>query len=334
MTHVYPDGVSAATTSGPTTGDPTGAAAGPGPLGRRTRLLLLANVTAQVVIVVSGGLVRLTGSGLGCPQWPECTKGSLVPVTNQPEGFHKFIEFGNRTLTFVLVAIAVASLVTTIVGVRRQTPRRWRLVVLASVVVAGILGQAVIGGIAVYTGLNPLVVACHLLLSVGIIAAAFVLWHLAGERPGPYRVVVRAELRIAAWVLVALALGVVVLGTLVTGSGPHSGDAGADHRLPFDPRYISWLHADVVLLFIGTAIAFWLGARLTSAPHAVRRRVNLLLAALVAQAVLGYTQFFTGLPWGLVALHMLGAMLIWLATLAVLLSTRHPVGAPDESPTA
>jgi cytochrome c oxidase assembly protein subunit 15 len=199
-------------------------------------------------------------------------------------------------------------------------------------VVAGIVGQAVIGGIAVYTGLNPLVVACHLLLSVGIIAAAFVLRHLAGERSGPYRVIVRPELRIVAWLLVALAFGVVVLGTLVTGSGPHSGDAGADHRLPFDPRYISWLHADVVLLLIGTAIAFWLGARLTSAPHAVQRRAQLLLGTLVAQAALGYTQFFTGLPWGLVALHMLGAMLIWLATLSVLLSTRRPLADAADPP--
>jgi cytochrome c oxidase assembly protein subunit 15 len=302
-----------------------------GRLGTKTRRLLLANLVAQVVIVVSGGLVRLTGSGLGCPQWPECTKGSLVPVTNQPQGFHKFIEFGNRTLTFVLVAIAVAALVATVVGVRRQAHKRWRLVGLAAAVIAGIFGQAVIGGIAVYTGLNPLVVAAHLLLSVGIIAAAFLLWHLAGEPAGPYRVVVRQELRAVAWLLVVLAVGVIVLGTIVTGSGPHSGDSGADHRLPFDPRYVSWLHADVVLLFIGLAVAFWLGARLTAAPPAVLTRAHLLLAALVAQALLGYTQFFTGLPWGLVAMHMLGAMLIWLATLSVLLSTRRAVGDAESA---
>jgi cytochrome c oxidase assembly protein subunit 15 len=320
-----------AQTSSSTAAQTHGGGVASGPLGTKTRRLLLANVVAQVVIVVSGGLVRLTGSGLGCPQWPECTKGSLVPVTDQPQGFHKFIEFGNRTLTFVLVAIAVAALVATIVGVRRQAPRRWRLVGLAAVVIAGIFGQAVIGGIAVYTGLNPLVVAAHLLLSVGIIAAAFLLWHLAGEAAGPYRVVVRPELRVVAWLLVALAVGVIVLGTMVTGSGPHSGDAASDHRLPFDPRYISWLHADVVLLFLGLAIAFWLGARLTTAPPRVLTRAHLLLAALLGQALLGYTQFFTGVPWGLVALHMLGAMLIWLATLSVLLSTRRPLVDDAES---
>ena len=292
------------------------------PVGRRTRWLLLANVVAQVMIVVSGGLVRLTGSGLGCPRWPECTTGSLVPVTNQPQGFHKFIEFGNRTLTFALVAIAGAALVAVVVAVRRSSPRRWRLVVLAGTVVAGIFGQAIIGGISVLTGLNPLLVAAHLLLSIGIIASAFVLWRWAAEPSGPTVVVVRPELRNLAWVLVGLAVAVLALGTVVTGSGPHSGDADAVHRLPFDPRYVSWLHADVVILFVGLSIAFWLGARLTGAPDRVTRQSLWLLGALVAQASIGYLQFFSGLPWALVAAHMLGACLVWLATLAVLLSTR------------
>jgi heme a synthase len=294
------------------------------PLGRWTRRILLANVVAQVVIVVSGGLVRLTGSGLGCPKWPECTRGSLVPLSNQPQGFHKFIEFGNRTLTFALVAIAGAALVATVVAVRRSEPRRWRLVTLASLVVAGIFGQAALGGLSVLTGLNPLVVGAHLLLSVGIIATAFALWHLSGEPSGPRRVVVRPELRALAWVLAGLAIAVIVLGTLVSGSGPHSGDADAVHRLPFDPRYIAWLHADVVILFVGLSVAFWLGARLTAAPPAVVIRAAWLLGALVGQATLGYLQFFTGVPWGLVALHMLGTCLVWLATLAVLFSTREP----------
>ncbi len=295
------------------------------PLAPWTRRILLANLVAQVVIVVSGGLVRLTGSGLGCPQWPECTRGSLVPLSNQPQGFHKFIEFGNRTLTFALVAIAGAALVATVLAVRRNEPRRWRLVVLASLVVAGIFGQAALGGLSVLTGLNPLVVGAHLLLSVGIIAAAFALWHLSGEPSGPRRVVVRPELRLLAWVLTGLAVAVIVLGTLVSGSGPHSGDADAVHRLPFDPRYIAWLHADVVILFVGLSVAFWLGARLTAAPRDVITRASWLLLVLVGQAALGYLQFFTGVPWGLVALHMLGACLAWLATLAVLLGTSEPI---------
>jgi len=297
------------------------------PFGLWTRRLLLVNLVAQVGIVVSGGLVRLTGSGLGCPRWPECTDGSLVPIANQPQGFHKLIEFGNRTLTFALVAVAGAALVATVLAVRRSQPRRWRLVALAGTVVAGIFGQAIIGGLSVLTGLNPLLVGAHLLLSVGIIAAAFVLWHRSGEPGGPRRVVVRPELRVLAGLLVVLAVTVLVLGTLVSGSGPHSGDADAVHRLPFDPRYISWLHADVVILFVGLSVAFWLGARLTAAAPGVLTRAGWLLTALVLQAGIGYLQFFTGLPWGLVALHMLGACLVWLATLAVLLSTREPIDA-------
>ncbi|MFZ0323097.1 MAG: COX15/CtaA family protein [Actinomycetes bacterium] len=311
-----------ATAAEPTTTPPV-------PVGRWAQRILLTNVVAQVAIVVTGGLVRLTGSGLGCPTWPDCTEGSLVPVAHQAEGFHKIIEFGNRTLTGVLVVIAVASLgaVTRgwwghLVGTGEPTRRR-PLVWLAAAVLAGIVVQAVLGGITVLLGLNPVVVGAHLLVSLAVIAAAFVLYRRSKEAgDGSPVATVRAELRTLSGVLVGVAGLVLVLGTVVTGSGPHSGDADTTLRLAVDPRVVSWLHADVVIAFVGLTIAFWLGAKLTDAPGSVRRAAELLLAACVLQAAIGYTQYFTGLPELLVAVHMLGACLVWLATLSVRLSTR------------
>jgi len=298
-------------------------------VGPWTHRLLVANLVAQVAIVVTGGLVRLTGSGLGCPTWPECTDGSIVPVAGQPEGFHKLVEFGNRTLTGLLVLVAGAALLAVTRGwwgrlIDRTGPAvRPPLVLLAVAVAVGIVAQAVLGGISVLLGLNPAIVAAHFLTSMLIIAAAFLLLVRAGEpHDGPVVATVRPELRVLAFVLVGLAVAVLVLGTVVTGSGPHSGDADVVVRLDVDPRVVSWLHADVVIAFVGLAVAFWLGARLTGAPPLASRRAMLLIGACVLQGAIGYTQYFTGLPVGLVAVHLLGACLVWLATLGVLVATR------------
>jgi cytochrome c oxidase assembly protein subunit 15 len=289
----------------------------------------MANLVAQIGIVVTGGLVRLTGSGLGCPTWPECTAGSLVPVANQAEGFHKLVEFGNRTLTGVLVMVAGAALLAVTRGLwgrllaRPGPPVRGPLALLAGLVVVGIVGQAVLGGVSVLLGLNPAVVAAHLLVSMAVIAAAFLLVVRGNETAdGPARATVRRELRILARVLVGLAALVLTLGTVVTGSGPHSGDAAASVRFALDPRLLSWLHADVVIAFVGLTVAFWLGVRLTAGPAAAERRALLLLGVCVLQGAVGYLQFFTGLPTGLVAGHMLGACLVWISTLGVLVATR------------
>lgn len=296
-----------------------------GRVGRTTRRILLANLVAQVGIVVTGGLVRVTGSGLGCPDWPRCSGSSLVPVAGQSEGVHKLIEFGNRTLTFVLVVVAIAALV----AVLRQVPRRRSLVVLASLVLAGIPAQAVLGGITVLVDLHPAAVAAHFLLSIAVIAAAFwLLVRSAEPDDGPVTVVVRPELRLLARGLVGLAGVVLVMGTVVTGSGPHAGDANSP-RFDFDVRSISWLHADLVILFIGLSVAFWLGVRLTSGPAGARLAGRRLLEACVAQGVIGYLQYFTGVPTGLVALHVLGSCLVWVATLGVLAATRSREGQPE-----
>jgi cytochrome c oxidase assembly protein subunit 15 len=295
-------------------------------VGRTTRRLLVANVAAQVGIVVTGGLVRLTGSGLGCPTWPECTDGSLVPTSGQAEGTQSLVEFGNRLLTVVLVVVAVAALVAVV----RQRPRRRPLVTLAALVLAGIPAQAVLGGFTVLVDLHPAAVAAHFLLSMAVIAAAVVLLRRATEAgDGPALPTVRGELRVLSGVIAVVALVVLALGTVVTGSGPHAGDE-ASPRFGFDPRAVSWLHADLVIVFVGLALAFWLGCRLSGAPARSRRAAGWLLVAILAQGAVGYAQYFSGVPVALVAVHVLGACLVWVAALTVELSTRERLPAQEQ----
>lgn len=294
------------------------------------RGLLALNVAMQVVIIVTGGLVRLTGSGLGCSTWPECVPGSYVPVPHQAEGYHRFIEFGNRTLTFVLVVVAVLA-VLAIYRLRPVRPalRRW-----SWAPVAGIVVQAVLGGITVLVDLHPAVVALHFIISPLLVAATTVLYVRLGDGEGPARPAVAPPLRALARVTWGVALATMVLGTLVTGSGPHSGDADTPHRLPLDPRMISWLHADAALLLTGLAAGLLVGLWATRAPRAARRSAALLGAVIVLQAAVGYTQYFLGLPWGVVLLHMLGAGLLALASAAVLARcTAHEAG-PESGPGA
>lgn len=316
----------------------------PGAVGTVGRRILLANVVAEIGIVVTGGLVRLTGSGLGCPTWPECTDESLVPVATQSEGFHRFIEFGNRLLTFAVLVAAVAALLVVLrpwlagrlPGARRlgaPGPVRPPLVWLAVAVVLGIVGQAVLGGITVLLDLHPATVAAHFLLSMAMIAVAYLLFRRASDAADrPVTLVVRRELRWVAFALVLLGVAVLVLGTVVTGAGPHSGDADVVARFDLDVRMMSWLHADVVLLFLGLAVAYTLGARLSDAPATAVRAGTALLLASAGQGLIGYTQYFAGVPVSLVSMHMLGACLVWVATLEVLISTRRRGPAsPDAS---
>ena len=294
---------------------------------RWTRPIYWANLVAQTGIVVTGGLVRLTGSGLGCPTWPECTSGSLIPTAVQEESWHKYIEFGNRLLTFVLGVIAIATLVVALVNSRRLKRAgctgRPILVALAAAGLLGILAQAVLGGITVRTGLNPATVAAHFLVSMALIAAAVVLLYRDGE-PGDQPVValVAPAVRVMSWVLVVDAALVVVLGTVVTGSGPHSGDARTTVRFGIDPRTISWLHADAVLLFVGLTAGMLLALHVAQGPRRARNTAWWLVGVAVVQGMIGYTQYFTGVPWLLVVIHILGACLIWILVLRLHLSLR------------
>ncbi|WP_432571828.1 COX15/CtaA family protein [Kineococcus sp. SYSU DK005] len=272
-----------------------------GALGPWSSLVLLINVLAESLIVVTGGIVRLTGSGLGCPTWPQCVPGSYTPVVVQEEGFHKWIEFGNRTLTGLVGVVALACLVV----VWRN--RRRDLLPYVALVVFGILAQAVIGGITVHMDLHPGIVMTHFLVSVLLVTASTVLWRRGLEAPGPRSLAVRREVRGAARLSAVVLYAVVVVGTVVTGSGPHSGDADQPARFGLDPQSVSWLHADLVMAYTGLLVGLVVALRATTAPPLARRASVHLLLVTLAQAVVGYTQYFTDLPWVLVAVHMAGA---------------------------
>lgn len=282
-------------------------------LPRWVRPALLVNLIAQIGIIVTGGLVRVTGSGLGCPTWPECVPGSFTPVEHQAESYHKYIEFGNRTLTSVLVATAVAALLAT-VAVRRRRDTGTRFLVLGWTPIVLVLAQAVIGGISVLVGLSPISVAIHFLVSIVLIVGSALLYLATGPVVPANR---RRELRWITAGVAFLAAVVMVLGTVVTGSGPHSGDADTPARFGFDPRDVAWLHADAVWLFVGLVFALVLTARLTGAGAALRSRSRWLLGITLGQGVIGYVQYATDLPILLVVLHMLGAALLAVAVTAV-----------------
>ncbi|HNN95672.1 MAG TPA: COX15/CtaA family protein [Pseudomonadota bacterium] len=272
---------------------------------------------AQCGIVVTGALVRLTGSGLGCPTWPECTTGSLVPVAHQAQGWHKYIEFGNRMLTFVLLIACVASLVVAL----RASPRQRRVVNFSALGLAGVAVQAILGGITVLAGLHPITVAAHFLVSSILIYFAYAAYAEAGRpaQPAAGAAATTRRLILAARMLGRLLCGgaflILTLGTIVTGSGPHSGDSKTTVRFELEPRLVSWLHADVVLFYLGVLFALVVLLRLGQAPRLMQRRAVTLLAFSLGQGCLGYVQYFSGLPELLVALHVLGSTLVWVGTL-------------------
>ncbi|WP_422774232.1 COX15/CtaA family protein [Plantactinospora sp. WMMC1484] len=288
--------------------------------------LALASVVGNVLIVGTGGAVRLTKSGLGCPTWPRCTDESYVATAEM--GVHGVIEFGNRLLTFVLAAVVIAG----VVAAWQQRPARRGLRLLSVAAAFGIPAQAVIGGITVLTDLNPWVVGLHFLASMAVIAAAYAFWRRTLESDAPARPTVPAPLRTLAWLTAVVAAAVLVVGTWVTGSGPHSGDSGAA-RNGLDPETISQVHADTVFLLLGLSVAIWFAFRAVSAPPAAVRAAGLLVLAELGQGVIGFVQYLTGLPVALVGAHMLGSCLVWLAALAVLWSTRERTAAATLPPT-
>ncbi|MDP9817091.1 COX15/CtaA family protein [Spirilliplanes yamanashiensis] len=282
--------------------------------------LAFASVVANVGIVVTGAAVRLTGSGLGCPTWPRCTAESYT--TTAEMGIHGAVEFGNRLLTFVLGAIALAGFL----GALLQRRRRRSLVLLSLAILLGIPGQGVIGGITVLTNLNPWVVGLHFLLSMALIAGAYAFWRRVRDGDGPARPVVPAPLRTLVQLTALVSAAVIVVGVVVTGSGPHSGDGGAK-RNGLDQENISQVHADLVFLLVGLSVALWFALRAVHAPPAAVRAAGVLVLVELSQGLIGFVQYFTGLPVVLVGAHMLGACLVWLATLAVIWNARERVTA-------
>lgn len=279
---------------------------------RWVRPLGWATLLGNVVLVITGGAVRLTGSGLGCPTWPRCTDHGFTP--HGALNLHSAIEFGNRTLTFVLVVIAIATVVATMRSSRRDLRR------LSIVLALGVPLQAVVGGISVLTDLNPWVVSFHLLCSMAIIGLAVLfLWRhrhpvAAGHiRSGPVTGL--------AWATFGAAWLVLYVGTVVTGSGPHAGDATAP-RNGLDPLQLSQLHADVVFLFVGLTLGLVFALRATSSAPGAVKAAKVLLAVELAQGGIGFVQYFTNLPVVLVGLHLFGAATISAAVTWTLLETR------------
>jgi cytochrome c oxidase assembly protein subunit 15 len=256
----------------------------------------------QAALVVTGGAVRLTGSGLGCPTWPECTPGSYTPVPHQAEPqLNVWIEFGNRLLTFVLVIASVAVIIAVLKSKRKD------LRGLAIGQFLGIFGQGILGGITVLTDLNPIPVAGHLLLSIILIAGATSLY---SRRNAPAVFVQTTSLTSKISLLhIAISFLVIVLGTIVTGSGPHAGDAQAK-RFGFDIRTVAWMHADVVIFLLGITLAFYV-AQGTS--DRSKKAIKIFAVIALGQGAIGYIQYFTGIPEILVAAHLLGATLVWIA---------------------
>jgi heme a synthase len=287
---------------------------------RAARAALVANIG----IVITGGLVRITGSGLGCAEWPRCTEDSFVPVGGADAGWHAAIEFGNRLLTFAVLATTIAL----VLEVRRARPVPRMVTRLALLLPVGVVTQAVIGGVTVLTGLQWWTVSIHFLASMLLILVAVMLLGLIRTPSEAPRTV--AGLRHAVSAVTAVAFLVLIVGTLVTAAGPHGGDASAP-RIGIDIRLLAIAHADGVWLLLGLTIATLFAARQSGHPELVRALTGLLMISL-AQGGVGYLQYWLGIPRELVSLHVVGATLVWLAA-ARLWVVAHRPGMPATDPT-
>ncbi|MCX2968951.1 MULTISPECIES: COX15/CtaA family protein [Streptomyces] len=282
----------------------------------------LAAVVMSVVIVVTGGAVRLTGSGLGCDTWPKCTGDSLFATPEM--GVHGAIEFGNRLLTYVLCAAVGWA----IAAIRSAVPLRRGLLRLAWAQFWIVLANAVLGGITVLLALNPYTVAGHFLLATALITVTVVTWLRAREGDAPPRPLVGARVRQLGGALVAATALLVTVGTLVTGTGPHAGDSSDVPRMEFVGwETITRVHAASAWLVVALTVALWLALRALDAPDGPRARVRDLLLVLASQMVVGYAQYLTDVPELLVGVHLFGSTLVWIAVLRVWLGLRER-GAP------
>ena len=299
------------------------------------RRIALAGVVSTAVIIVTGAAVRLSKSGLGCPDWPQCTRSSLVAAhTRGDPMFHTWIEFGNRMVTVALTAVAVAVLIAAW-RFRPDGQRRKDLVWLAAVQPGGVIAQIVLGGIVVLTNLNPAMVSLHFVVSVAVVAAAVALHARCTEGSAPARSLVRADLRLLSYALAAVTAVMLAAGTVVTGTGPLAG-AGAVPRYHLPLTGVTQFHSDIGWLLGGLVLPLVAGLRLTKAPVRVMRLGWLLLALITIQGAVGYTQYFTGLPAGLVWVHVTGSLLIWIVALRLVYAVRDrgPLTGPAPVPTA
>ena len=270
-------------------------------------------LVVSILIVFTGGVVRVTGSGLGCPTWPSCNPDSLAPT--EVMGIHGIIEFANRVFS-AFMAVPVAWV---IIAARLQKPRERSLTRLAWSQFWLVVANAIAGGITVLTGLNPWVVSLHFVMAIALLSTTTLTWHRVHERVQATPPPTRPSARRLSWVLVAVSLVLIIVGTLVSGSGPHSGDSAEVSRMPLD-----WVAVTIVHGLLGTAtlvLAIVLWVVLRRDPNAILagRRVVIFVAVVIAQGAIGVTQALHSLPALLVAIHLLGAALVWAGVLRVLL---------------
>jgi len=280
------------------------------------RKVALAAVISYALLVVTGGAVRLTGSGLGCPDWPSCFQHHLTAVSS----FHPIVEFTNRLVSAAVTGLSIAALAVTAL----RTPPRRDLTLLGGGLVIGIAAQIVLGGLVVLFKLNPYLVAVHFVLTILILANAIVLYHLSGSEPTPAEAVVGRDLvRLARLQLRTLTL-VTLLGTMVTGAGPHAGGPGAK-RVPIAFRDMAEAHSTVALFLIGLTLASQFAFHHANAPGVVLRRGRLMIEVMALQGGLGYLQYFLhDAPW-VVEFHLVGVTTLWIIGIGFYLSLhRHP----------
>jgi cytochrome c oxidase assembly protein subunit 15 len=288
------------------------------------RRLTVAVAVSLAAIVVTGAGVRLTSSGLGCPDWPRCTSTSLVA----PASYHALVEFVNRVITS-LVGVFVFLVA---VGALIRAPRRRDLTIAAWSLVAGFAGQAVVGGLSVIYHLSPPWVMAHFLLSMVMLWIALVLVHRADPAWEPTEPVAARPLLLLGRTLVGVAAAVLFLGTVTTGTGPHAGSGAHVQRLHFPLERVTQLHADSALLLTGLVIATQFAVRLTPTTELIRRRAILLAGMVLLQVAIGYTQYFLNLPPGVVELHVAGATVLWGATIWLQLGFTAPIPAGPKEP--
>jgi cytochrome c oxidase assembly protein subunit 15 len=277
---------------------------------RAYRVVTLVAALLLAAIIVSGGAVRVTGSGLGCPDWPTCADGRLAPQLFAPSAGHATIEYLNRLITGLVSMIVIVAVLSSLA----RTPRRRDLTWLSVSLVGGVIGQIVLGGITVLTDLHPVAVQSHFLLSLVIVTCAVVLHERAGEPDDAVRTTVDpVAIR---WSLIAVVLLVpaIIAGTVLTGTGPHGGDPEA-RRFALDPPSVARVHGVLVELFTLALVVALVTAWRRGASSRALTRGSIAIAVAIAQSVVGYTQYFTGVPALLVGIHIAGATALWVAVL-------------------
>lgn len=276
----------------------------------RFRWFALADFVSMIAIVLSGAAVRLSGSGLGCPDWPTCYQHQITKVA----GYHSFIEYGNRMVTVLITIITISTFIAALI----RRPRRSDLVVYSGALVGGVVADALLGALVVYSNLNPALVALHMVLSMGMVVVGATLYHHAKYLYGPGATAVVRDARfkkVARFMWMPLAC-VILAGTLTTGAGPHAGGSQGQHiarRFAISFQSAAWIHSVLAVAFISIVAGLLLALWHSSAPEPLQLGVRRMFVISLAQGAVGFIQYFTHVPVLLVELHILGAISVTIA---------------------